>query len=100
MNLDRDRRLVAVEPRAVVDEEQLLVVRVPFWTLPELLRVLDREFVQPQDLPECVDLLRVGVVEVEPEELLPGLKLLQNVGIDSGERVHDLRVPAVRPLNP
>src|SRR6266496_3075732 len=53
---------------AVDDEEDEIVVILDLRPLLEVLRVLDRERVEPEDLAQDLEVIRVRLVEVEPEE--------------------------------
>jgi hypothetical protein len=60
---------VLVGRRAVDDDEDEVVVLVQLRALAEVLRVFDRERVEPEFLTQELEVADVGVVQVEPEEV-------------------------------
>ena len=54
---------------AVDDEEDEVAVVLELRALAELLRVLERERMETEDVAEKREVVRPGVLEVEPEEL-------------------------------
>ena len=68
MHLDE---AVLVGDGAVDDEEDVVAVVVDLRALAEVLGVLDRERVELEDVAEDLEVLRVGLVEIEPEERSP-----------------------------
>ena len=59
---------VLVGDGAVDDEEDEVVVVVDLRALVEMLRVFDRQGVEPEDVPQDLEVVRPGPVEIEPEE--------------------------------
>jgi hypothetical protein len=76
VNLDE---AVVVRSGTADDQEDEIVVVVELRPLPELLRILDRQRVESEHLPENVEVIMVGLVEVEPEELIPSKQLLDRL---------------------
>ena len=57
-------------PRPVEDEEDVIAVVVELGALAEVVGVLQRERVEAEDLAQLCQLIGVGVVEVQPEEVV------------------------------
>ena len=55
--------------RPVDDEEDEVVVLLELRALAELLRVLERERVEVENVAQHREVVRLGALEVEPEEL-------------------------------
>ena len=79
MHLDQP---VVVGDRAVDDDEDEVVVLVDLRPLPEVHGVLDGERVELEDVAEDLEVVAVGLVEVEPEELPGGEKLLDRLAAE------------------
>ena len=73
MHLD-EPVLVGVGP--IDDEEDVVVVLVELGSLPEVLGVLECERVELEDVAQDLEVVRIGSVEIEPEELARGEQLL------------------------
>ena len=73
---------VIVGDGAVDDEEDEVVVVVDLGALPELLGVLDGERVELEDVAEDLEVVRVGLVEIEPEERVAGKQLLDLLAVE------------------
>ena len=67
---------VVVGVGAVDDEEDVVAVLVELRALAEVLRVLERERVEAEDVAQDREVLRAGLLEVEPEERAGGVQLL------------------------
>ena len=76
MHLDEP---VGVGCRAVDDDEHEVVVLVELGALPEVLRVLDGERMEAEDVRQDLEVGRVRLVEVEPEELVLAEQLLDRL---------------------
>jgi len=68
MDLDQAKPVFPV--RAVEDHEDVVLEVVELRPLAELLRVLDGERVDPEQLGDQLDVLMARRDEVEPEELV------------------------------
>ena len=79
MHLDQ---AVVVRRGAVDDDEDEVVVVVDLRALAEVLGVLDRERVELEDVAEDLEVARVGLVEVEPEEAAVGEQLLDRLAAE------------------
>jgi hypothetical protein len=66
MHLDKP---VVVGRSAVNDEEEKVVVVVDLGALVKVLRVLDRERMEPEDVAQDIEVALRRPVEVEPEEV-------------------------------
>ena len=73
---------VLVGRGAVEDEESEVVIAVDLGALPEMLRILDRERMELEDVPENLEVRSVGLVEVEPEEAAFGKELADLLGAE------------------
>ena len=73
---------VVVGDGAVDDEEDEVVVVVDLRALAEVLGVLDRERVELEDVAEDLEVVAVGLVEVEPEELPAREQLLDGLAAE------------------
>ena len=65
MHLDET---VLVRRGAVDDEEDEVVVLVELGPLAEVLRVLDRERMELEDVSQDLEVVGLGLIKVEPEE--------------------------------
>lgn len=79
---------------AIEDDQRVLVVAVELRSLTELPRVLDRQFVDAEQLAELVEFLDRGIEQIEPEELVAGQPLLDLGVIRRFEELHIPIVPA------
>src|SRR5581483_6514544 len=59
-----------------------VVVALDLGALPEVLRVLHRERVEPEDLAEDDEVVLDGLLEVEPEELVAREQLLDGLTVE------------------
>ena len=82
---------VAGRPRAVEDDQQVVVVGVELRPLAELERVLERHRMQAERRAEALDLLVGGGDEVDPEELVALTELRDLRFVDRREDVHGAR---------
>ena len=73
---------VLVGRSTVDDDEGEVVVVVDLRPLAEMLRILDREGVEREHVAQDVEVLRSGLREVEPEELLPRQKPLDLAAVE------------------
>ena len=87
MHLDQP---VVVGAGAVDDDEDEVVIAVDFGSLVKLLRVLDGERVELEDVPEDLEIVCSRLVEVEPEELVAGQELPDLIPVEV-----DLAAPLV-----
>src|SRR5262249_38714853 len=67
---------VLVGCRAVDDDEDEVVVLVDLGPLAKALRVLDGEWVELEDVAQDLEVARLRLREIEPEELAAGKELL------------------------
>ena len=65
MHLDQT---VLVGCGAVDDEEDIVAVVVELGSLTEVLRILDRERMELEDISQDLEVVRLGLMKVEPEE--------------------------------
>ena len=79
MHLDQP---VVVGGGAVDDDEDEVVVVVDLRPLAEVLRVLDRQRVEPEDVAEDLEVARLRLVEVEPEEAAAREQLLDRLAAE------------------
>jgi hypothetical protein len=68
---------------AVEDDEDVVVVVVDLRALAELLRVLDRERMEPEDVAQDPVVARVRLVDVEPEEGVAGEQTLDVLAVEA-----------------
>jgi hypothetical protein len=87
---------LAVGAHAVEDQQRGLAVVVELGPLPELQRVLQRQRVHAEALAEVADLLRAGIVEVQPEEVIARQQLPESVVVERVADVHRAIVAAVQ----
>ncbi len=100
MNLDRHRIAGLVQARPEEDEQQMLAIGLDLRTLAELAAVLPRERVKAQHAADVLDELVVGVMQVQPEELVARPKVAQQADIRRGEHAsHPLHLPARPPFH-
>ncbi len=67
-----DGVLLVDVPERLEDEEQAVVVALELGTLVSLDRVLDGQWVQPEDLGDRVQLRLLGLVQTDPDEVVAG----------------------------
>jgi hypothetical protein len=77
---------VLVRRGPVDHEEDVVAVLVELGPLPELLGVLDRERMELEDVPQDLEVVRVGLVEVEPEETTLREELLDRLATEMRQR--------------
>ena len=65
MHLDQT---VLVVCGAVDDEEDIVAVLVQLRSLAEVLRILDRERMELEHITQHLEVVRLGLMEVEPEK--------------------------------
>src|SRR3954463_9032602 len=94
--LERRLGLVPAAPHGVEDEQQVVAVGVELRALVELDGVLQCHRVQAEDVAERQDLLRRGVREVQPEELVALPQLGEAGAVDGLEHLHVSREPTQR----
>jgi len=87
VHLDRLDMLVA-PARSVEDDERVLAIVVELRPLAEPARVLQRERMQPEQLPELGDLRVGGALQLEPEVLVALEQRLDLAAIDRGQDPH------------
>jgi hypothetical protein len=78
---------VIVRRPPVDDEEDVIIVGLELCALAEILRVLDRQWMELERLPEDLEVRIVGLLEVEPEELAGTQVLLDRRAVDGLDRV-------------
>src|SRR4029450_1988972 len=72
-------KTVIVGDGSVDNEENEVVIVVELGALPELLRVLNGERVELEDLAEDLEVLMLRLIEIEPEEPLACEQLLDRL---------------------
>ena len=78
---------VVVRRPPVDDEEDVVAVGLELRALAEVLRVLDRQWMELERLPEDLEVRIVGLLEVEPEELARAQVLLDRRPVGGLDRV-------------
>jgi hypothetical protein len=88
-----------MRPGTVDDDGDVVVELIEFGALVELLRVLDHQRVQPENVLQPVRLLVTDARQVQPERLLAGCRrgLVRGAGVvhDAAVCVHETRVARV-----
>ena len=86
--------LILLVARAVEDHERVFIEALELRTLVELLVVLDREGVKPEELPQGIEVVGARCLEVEPEELVAPQEVLDLRAVKRRQFAHGSTLPS------